>query len=117
MFKLFSSNKKESAVNRRYQRFSCSIVASMAVPVKNLALEGLVTEVSQGGLIFRGASDYILNRNGQEVTVEFAGVLLQGSVVATRITGYGVQFAMPISLEMVQEITQKFGLQAGRMAA
>lgn len=112
----FKRKDKASIKNRQFQRYECSVVGTMRITHKNYDLDGMVLEVSEGGVNFRTATTYILNRNGEEVIVNFAGLELAGVIVATRPAGYGVQLNEAISPDLVQRIASKFGFMNNGMS-
>jgi hypothetical protein len=95
---------------RRHERFPCCVIAALDVIDKDLALEGLVTELSQGGALFRPASHFIFDRRGSRVLVRFADDEVMGRIVNVKAQGYGIEFDTVASPERVSELLERFGL-------
>jgi hypothetical protein len=95
---------------RSHQRHSCCIVGVLVVLGRNVPLDGLVTEVSRGGALFRPASDYVFDRSGEEIALRFADREWRGRIVNVRRRGYGISFENEVSQEEVDEIISRFGL-------
>ncbi|MEJ1938053.1 hypothetical protein WDZ92_48285, partial [Nostoc sp. NIES-2111] len=66
---------------RRHPRQSCFVPAKLALVERGYVLEGAITEVSGGGLRFRGASTYILDRRGSGVSIALLGIPAEGVIV------------------------------------
>lgn len=98
---------------RRHERFGCCVVAVMDVIDKDVPIDGLVTEISQGGLLFRPASSFIFDRRGSAVIVRFGDDEVKGSIVNVKSVGYGIRFDEELSPERVQQMLESFGLQPG----
>ena len=97
---------------RRHERFACCIVGVLDVIDKSVPIDGLVTEVSEGGLLFRPASNFVFDRRGSLVSVRFGETEFTGEIVVAKSTGYGVRFHEEISAETVQTFLAQFGLPA-----
>jgi hypothetical protein len=95
---------------RRHERFPCCVIALLNLDDRDLALDGLVTEISQGGVLFRPASHFILDRRGAKVTVRFAEDEIAGSIVNVKTHGYGIEFDETITAERARDILDRFGL-------
>ena len=113
----FAGKKKTSAAQRRFKRHSCYVIGTMRIVEKHVELDGLVTEVSQGGLLFRTASTYILFRLEDDVSVSFNNKTVSGKIVATRDTGYGVKLNELLPEEFVEEIASHYGVMNEQFAA
>ena len=77
-------------VNRRHVRHECSCIGRMSILNRSMSLEGIISEISKGGLKFRPAKVYLLERRDTPVLFEFAGFRISGKIVATRNDGYGI---------------------------
>lgn len=84
--------KKNSAADRRHKRHACSCLGKMSILNRSLSLEGIITEVAKGGVKFRPAKTYLLDRTGVEVSIEIAGHKFTGKIAASRADGYGIAF-------------------------
>ena len=94
---------------RRHERFACCIVAVLDIVDKDVPIDGLVTEISQGGLLFRPATRFIFDRRGSSVLVRFGDEELSGSIVNVKATGYGVRFDDEAQPEHIQALLARFG--------
>jgi hypothetical protein len=95
---------------RSYPRHSCCIVGVLVILGRNVPVDGLVTEISLGGALFRPASDFIFDRNGAEIALRFADRELRGVIVNIRRKGYGIRWDNIVTQEEVDDITARFGL-------
>jgi hypothetical protein len=109
--------RKPAAWVRRHERFACCVVAVLDIVDKNVPVDGLVTEISQGGLLFRPASTYIFDRRGSSVLVRFGDDEIEGDIVNVKPAGYGVRFHHEIPAEHVQRLLAHFGLGSDAEAA
>jgi hypothetical protein len=109
--------KKPATWVRRHERFACCVVAVLDVSDKNVPVDGLITEISQGGLLFRPASSFIFDRRGSPVTVRFGDDEIEGEIVNVKSSGYGVRFHHEIAAEQVTRLLDSFGLSADTEAA
>ncbi len=88
--------------NRVFARFDCDIRAELVLPDKALSLDGIVTEISRGGVKYREASSWILDRRGQSVVVRLPWVDLRGTIVNVSSTGYGIRFDRLLAEEALE---------------
>jgi hypothetical protein len=93
---------------RRHARHSCMIVAAMTITDKGVTLDGLVNEISLGGVKFRPATTYLLDRAGDEVTISMDGVVIAGTIRATTSVGYGVQLAVELEEDDLRALSKYF---------
>ena len=106
LFGLFRRSKAE----RQYPRHPCCIPATITVSEREYEIEGLVIEISRGGLLFRPAARYILDRTGTEIIISFATHKHAGRVMHTRKTGYGIRLNTPLEQEDIDMILEEFGI-------
>ena len=106
--------KRPAAWVRRHERFACCIVAILDIVDKDVPVDGLVTEISQGGLLFRPATRFIFDRRGSSVLVRFGDEVLPGSIVNVTSTGYGVRFDEEQPAENIQFLLDRFGFSDDR---
>lgn len=90
ILKLTKRKEKPSAANRRHVRYDCSCVGTLSIANRSIAMEGIVSEISQSGIKFRPAKAYLLERKGVQVSIDFAGIRVIGKIAATRPDGYGI---------------------------
>lgn len=98
--RLFSRGPAASEARRR----PCTIVAVMMMLDRSVALDGMVMAISEQGVLFRQASNYILDRTGTAVLMRFADIELRGTVRDTSAEGYWIRFASPLDKERVQAL-------------
>lgn len=104
-----SGKTAQSAVNRRHKRHGCSCLGSMAFINRSYMMEGIITEISRGGLKFRPAKMYLLERKDTQVLFEFSNFRLSGKIVATRSDGYGIALFDEIEDDTLEMFLAEFG--------
>lgn len=95
---------------RRHERFPCCVIAVLDIIDKDVPVDGLVTEISEGGLLFRPASRFIFDRTGSAVTVRFSDDQIAGVIVNVKPQGYGVRFLQGVDDARIQSILAQYGL-------
>ena len=105
--------KESNAAQRRHTRHDCSSIGVLAIVNRSTSLEGIVTEISKGGIKFRPASTHLLNRNGTQISVSFASIRVTGKIVATRVDGYGVA----LFEELEDDVMEQFLLEQQEQSA
>lgn len=101
---------KKKRFSRRHRRYPCCIIAALDVIDRGYVLDGAVLEMSQGGLMFRVASNYVLDRTGANVIVHIDGLELRGQIMASRPEGYGLRLLDDLDLTAVSSLVDEFGL-------
>jgi hypothetical protein len=91
------------------RRDPCVIVAVLMLLDRRLALDGLITSLSAGSVVFRQAASFIFDRTGAEITIRFADQDLRGRITATSAEGYVVTFAEPLDAEDVEALLDHYG--------
>ena len=86
-----------AAVPVRSSTTPCCVVGVLMMLDRNLALDGLITELGEQEATFRQASRFIFNRSGAEVSLRFGEHDRRGRIMATTPGGYRVRFAQPFS--------------------
>jgi hypothetical protein len=104
----FKSQKRSSASQRSHVRHDCMIVATITVIDKHVTIDGLVSELSLGGVKFRPASTYILDRTDEKVSVSMDGFVIDGTIRNTSPAGYGIQLAMKLEEEDLDAFSKYF---------
>lgn len=102
--------KKRQTFVRRHSRHDCFIVGTIDLVERRVIIDGTVMELSLGGLLFRPASKFILERSGDDVEVEFADIKIAGRLMNTRPVGYGVKFNQVMSGEVFDRLVAFYGL-------
>lgn len=92
---------KDGAANRRFERYECACAGRVSIVNSSLSLDGIITEISKGGVKFRPFQSYLLERNGKEVRVEILGQVFTGKIAATRVDGYGIALFEQLSDEEI----------------
>lgn len=87
----FVRRNRSGSHMRAHQRHPCVLVAELQIPEKNYKLDGMVIEVSRGGIRFREASTYILDRRGTHAVVLLGGGEFPGTIVNVDTSGYGIK--------------------------
>ncbi len=109
--------RQTDARQRRHERYSCSIPATMQVVETGARFEGLILEISTGGCSFRVASMYLLNRVGTSVTIGTDLFQLPGIIRATRSHSYGVQFLRDVPDAVMDQLIASYGRKAAPAAS
>ena len=107
---------KSNTFTRRHSRHECCIVGKLFLTLRDIPIDGVVLEISLGGLLFRPATVYILDRTGEEITAQFGGILAPGRIVASRDTGYGVRLEKNLDESVLDSLIERFGYRAGSYA-
>ena len=100
----FKKRDKGGSHMRAHQRHGCCLVAELLIADKGFKIDGLVIEASRGGIRFREASKYVLDRRGTAVVVIIAGNEYPGVIVNTGHNGYGIKLEGLISDEEVERL-------------
>lgn len=95
-------------------RHDCRIEGEIILTEKMVSYEGRLINLSRGGAMFRPRLAYLMNRRGDAVQVQVAGLALAGEIVATTPLGFGVRFDQPLS---DAELAHLLGHGAGEAAA
>jgi len=97
-----------SASDRLYERFDCRVISTMSIVDRALMFDGIVDSISRGGLQFRPASAYLLDRRSERVSVAVGHRNMEGAIVAVRHSGYGVAFDTPLASQELAAIVKEF---------
>ena len=93
----FNPFGRKKVFTRADARHDCSIEGEILLTEKMMSYEGRLINFSRGGAMFRPRFAYLMNRRGDAVQVQTAGVTLVGEIVATTPLGFGVRFETPLS--------------------
>lgn len=99
-----------SRAMRQHERHACCIQGALHIRERNYRIEGLILEVSRGGVLFREASRFILDRVGTVVTVQTADVNAPGTIVNVRPAGYGIRFDNLLDDTLVDDLVARYGV-------
>lgn len=78
-------------------RHDCRIDGEIVLTEKMVSYEGRLINLSRGGAMFRPRLAYLMNRRGDAVQVQVAGLALVGEIVATTPLGFGISFEQPLN--------------------
>ncbi len=98
-----------SAADRRYQRIECYIISTMSMLDRPIMLDGVVDSISQKGMQFRPASNFILDRRGEMVGIDINYKTYFGTIVAVRQSGYGIALNDPIPDDELDILLEEYG--------
>jgi hypothetical protein len=94
---------------RSHSRYSCYIVGVLDILDRGVPLDGLVTEISEGGALFRTASTFIFDRRRAPVSLRFTDREWRGEIVNVKANGYGIRLDNPVSAEEIEFIIGRYG--------
>ncbi len=101
----------------REARSVCVLVGVMVLIDKVLPIDGLITEIGRGSLIFRPASTYILDRTGAAVSLRFGDQEVRGVITDVTASGYDVKLLAPLTDAAVRSVVEQFGMTGPAVAA
>lgn len=108
----FLRRKSGETFVRRHSRHVCCVLGSMWVVERELEQAGVILEISQGGVLFRPASAFLLNRLTEVVRINFDGFHAEGVIANVRPIGYGIRFFNEIPEEQVNQVVHNYGVDA-----
>jgi hypothetical protein len=106
---LLSFMRKSADWVRRHRRHPVCIVGVLDILDRSVPLDGLVTEISEGGALFRTASTFIFDRRRSPVALRFTDREWRGEIVNVKADGYGIRLDIPVSEEEIEHIIAHFG--------
>jgi hypothetical protein len=83
-----------------HQRLDVRLEASLILLPREISVNGLILNVSEGGCLFRPFLSHLISRTGDKVLVEVGGGRIFGHVMNTNERGYGVAFEELVDLSM-----------------
>jgi hypothetical protein len=101
---------------RRHRRYPVCIVGVLDILDRNVPLDGLVTEISEGGALFRPAASFIFDRRQAPVALRFTDREWRGEIVNVKADGYGIRLDQSVSAEEIAQIASRYGA-TGPLAA
>lgn len=96
---------------RKLNRYRCKIDAAL-ISGRLARVEGRIKDMSIGGCLFRPGSFYLVDRAGEEVTIELGEATLVGKVVRTLPIGYAVQFEDLLDDDVLDEALKLSAVEA-----
>lgn len=97
-------DKQRNEHLRNDQRQSSSLLSRLEFLDSGLGLDGLVTDVSLGGINFRPASRFIQERNNERIQIIIGDIPLMGILRRTHPNGYGIQVTPRMTDEQFTDI-------------
>ncbi len=98
-----------SSADRRYKRNDCYIICTMSLMNRPINFDGVVDSISSRGMQFHPASNYILDRRGELVSINIDYNSYFGKIVAVRQSGYGISLLEPIGEGELDTILEEYG--------
>ena len=95
---------------RQFERFACCIPATIRVDGTNYEREGLILELSAGGLLFREATHFLLAIQGVGADIQFLDRRVRGTIVNTQERGYGIKLTAILDEEDVEQLVAQHGV-------
>jgi hypothetical protein len=81
---------------RIHERLPCAVWSKLHFIDRGFSSVGIVDEVSQGGMRFRPAQNYICMRMGDVVRIQAGDYNIEATIVNTTEQGYGLRLKKPI---------------------
>jgi PilZ domain len=94
---------------RSHRRYPCYIVGVLDILDRGVPLDGMVTEISEGGALFRTASTFIFDRRRAPVSLRFTDREWRGEIVNVKANGYGIRLDNPVASEEIEYIIGRYG--------
>ncbi len=110
---LLSFLRKPVSWVRRHQRHTCCIIGVLDILDRSVPLDGLVTEISEGGALFRTASTFIFDRRRSPVSLRFAEREWRGEIVNVKAEGYGIRLDSNVAMDEIEHIILRYGMPDG----
>lgn len=89
----------------------CCVVGVLMILDRHLALDGLVTGISEEVAVFRQASTFIFDRMGAEVSIRFGDHDQRGRITAVTPNGYRIAFADPMESDDIDTLILDYGVE------
>jgi len=96
--------------SRVYKRYNCCVISKLILRERGVPLDGLTVDISAGGVLFREATKFILNRQGMDVLLELGDLKLPGKITFVGTKGYGVRFSEPLDESKIAPLIAKYGV-------
>lgn len=100
----FLKRNRAGSHMRVHQRVPVCMMAELLIVDRGFKLDGLLIEVSRGGMRFREASAFILRRDRVAVVVQVDGGEYPGTIVNSGVNGYGIKLDSVIPQEEVDRL-------------
>lgn len=110
---LLAALRKPAAWVRRHPRHPCCIIAVLDILDRGVPLDGLLTEISEGGALFRNASSFVFDRRKAPIALRFADREWRGEIVNVKPEGYGIRLDKTVSPAEIEHIIARYGMPTG----
>lgn len=103
-----SRDAERHSHKRKEERQELSAIGELSIPEKGFSMEGIISEASRGGLTFRPATTYMVERSGERVQIVADRIKRTGVIRSTRANGYGVQLMetlSPSDLDLLKNVS------------
>lgn len=97
-------DKQKNEHLRADQRQSCCLISRLEFAESGLAVDGVVTDASLGGINFRPASRFILERSNERIQIHIGDISLKGFLRRTHPNGYGIQMTPRMTHEQLADV-------------
>ncbi|MFZ4071793.1 MAG: PilZ domain-containing protein [Caulobacterales bacterium] len=97
---------KKSQTVPTHRRRDVRLNAGLVLLPREISVNGVILNVSEGGCLFRPLLSHLISRTGDPVIIDVAGVRILGRVMNTNVRGYGVAFDELIDPAMFDGIVQ-----------
>lgn len=94
LFSRLFSRKRVFA--RNAVRHACRIEGDLVLVDSGVVYAGQVQNLSLGGAMFRPRLAYLLNRRGTPARLRLGDRTIEGTIVSTTPSGFGISFAAPL---------------------
>lgn len=101
-------DESKNSHKRKFERHKIFAVAEMVLMNNSQRIDGVIDEISIGGLRFRPASAFIMERSGEAVSISLGELQVSGRIRATRADGYGVQLLDKLNDEQLDVLIGQY---------
>jgi hypothetical protein len=105
----FSSVRRRRSAPEAVAR-PCCIVTRLAIPERDLRLEGAILELGPEGVLFREAALYLFDRSGERALLSLEGAEIPGRIVSTDRRGFRVAFDEAIDESRARDLALRHGV-------
>ena len=106
--KRLKKDVKKHSHKRQFERYDIFAVGSLVIMNNSQRMDGVIDEVSAGGLRFRPASVFIMERKNEAVSIHLGDYNISGIIRATRADGYGIQLLDQLSKEQLEILIKQY---------
>ena len=95
---------QKNAHKRQFSRHETFVISRMVMMGTSQGVDGVINEISVGGLRFRPAATFLQRRDGEAVSILVGKSSYSGRIRSSRPDGYGIQLLDKLSEEQLGEI-------------